>query len=409
MTKKIFALAAAFLMTGAAASLRAQNASALLIVNANIIDGASAQPIRGGFVLVRNGKIEQIGSGKIEAPAGVTVLDLQGRWLLPGFVDGHAHIGDLTAARKAVLTGATTVRSMGVALFVDVGMRELNHGGAAEVPDVVAAGYHVRPNLDENFAISFPELRDLARELRGVENVRRVVRAMASRGVNVIKILATERAGLPETDPRKRVFSDEELAAIVDEARKASLLVAAHAHGDEGAAAAVRAGVHTIEHGTYLSESTLALMKQRGVCLDPTIATVADLIEPGGDYDNAVLSIRGRHMLPRVREMTAMAWKMGVTIIAGTDTGYRPQSNRTMSQEIAELVSVGMPPMQAIQAGTSRSAECMRIDGRTGAIKIGLEADLIAVERDPLADIVNLQDVLVVVNNGKVAMNRLQR
>ena len=407
--KRQFGIAVLVLVALAAGLAGAQQPAVLLIINANVIDGISAQPMRGAHVLVRGAKIESIAPGKAEAPAGATVLDLQGRWLLPGFVDGHTHIGDLVAARKAVLTGATTVRSMGVPFFVDVGMRELNHAGAAEVPDTIAAGYHVRPNLDENFAISFPEMRELARDLRGEENIRRVIRAQAARGVNVIKILATERAGLPETDPRKRVFTDGELAAAVDEARKANLPVAAHAHGDEGAAAAVRAGVATIEHGTYLSEATLELMKQRGTCLDPTIATVADLIEPGGDYDNAILSVRGRHMLPRVREATARAWKMGVKIIAGTDTGYRPQSNRTMSHEIAEFVALGMPAMDAIKAGTSLAAECMGVAKRTGAIRAGLEADLIVVERDPLADIVNLQDVLVVINNGKVAMNRLVR
>lgn len=407
--KKQFVIAVAALCCVAATLAQAQAPAPLLIVNANVIDGVSGQPIRGAAVLVRGGKIESITPGKVEAPAGATVIDLQGRWLLPGFVDGHTHITDLRAARKALLTGATTVRSMGVAHFVDVGMRELNHAGAPEVPDVLAAGYHVRPTLDENFVVSFPELWDVARSLSGAENVRRVIRAMASRGVNVIKILATERAGLPETDPRKRVFTDEELAAAVDEARKAGLPVAAHAHGDEGAAAAVRAGVSTIEHGTYLSEATLALMKQRGTCLDPTIATVADLIEPGGDYDDAVLSVRGRHMLPRVREATARAWKMGVKIIAGTDTGYRPASNRTMSHEVAEFVALGMTPMDAIKAGTSLAAECMGVAARTGAIKAGLEADLIVVERDPLADIVNLQDVLVVINNGRIAMNRLVR
>lgn len=407
--KQRFVVVATLLVAAAMAFAQAQASTALLIVNANVIDGLSAGPIRGASVLMRDGKIEQITPGKVEAPAGATVIDLQGRWLLPGFVDGHVHIGDLTAARKAVLTGATTVRSMGVAHFVDVGMRELNHAGAAEVPDVIAAGYHVRPNLDENFAVSFPELREFTRNLSGVENVRRVIRAMASRGVDVIKILATERAGLPETDPRKRVFTDEELVALVDEARKAKLPVAAHAHGDEGAASAVRAGVSTIEHGTYLSEPTLALMKQRGTCLDPTIATVEDLIEPGGDYDNATLQIRGRHMLPRIREATRNAMKLGVKIIAGTDTGYRPGSNRTMSHEIAEFVALGMSPMDAIKAGTSLAAECMGVAGRTGAIKPGLEADLIVVERDPLADIVNLQDVLVVINNGRVAMNRLVR
>lgn len=407
--KRRFAVVAALLVTAAVVLAQGQGAGALLIVNANVVDGVSAEPIRGASVQLRGGRIEQVTPGKAEAPAGATIIDLQGRWLLPGFVDGHTHIGDLTAARKAVLTGATTVRSMGVTHFVDVGMRELNRAGAAEVPDVIAAGYHVRPNLDANFAISFPELREFSLRLSGADNLRRVIRAMASRGVDVIKILATERAGLPETDPRKRVFTDEELIAIVDEARKARLPVAAHAHGDEGAAAAVRAGVSTIEHGTYLSESTLTLMKQRGTCLDPTIATVEDLIEPGGDYDNSVLSIRGRHMLPRIREAMRMAMKLGVTIIAGTDTGYQPQSNRTMSHEVAEFVALGMSPMDAIKAGTSRAAECMGIAGRTGAIKAGLEADLIVVERDPLADIVNLQDVLVVINNGRVAMNRLVR
>src|SRR5206468_1290691 len=117
-------------------------------------------------------------------------------------------------------------------------------------------------------------------------------------GADVIKIMATERAGLPETDPRKRVYSDEELAAAVDEATKLGRPVAAHAHGDEGAAAAVRAGVRTIEHGTYLSDETLALMKERNTCFDPTIATVLDLIDIGGDYDNPLLSVRGRAMLP---------------------------------------------------------------------------------------------------------------
>jgi imidazolonepropionase-like amidohydrolase len=148
-------------------------------------------------------------------------------------------------------------------------------------------------------------------------------------------------------------------------------------------------------------------MKERGTYLDPTIATVADLIEPGGDYDNPILSIRGRHMLPRVRETAAKAWKLGVKLIAGTDTGYGPQSNRRVPHEVIELVAAGMPPMEAIKAATSVSAECMGIERRTGAIKVGLEADFVAVERDPLADIKNLQDVILVVNNGKVVVNRL--
>jgi imidazolonepropionase-like amidohydrolase len=148
-------------------------------------------------------------------------------------------------------------------------------------------------------------------------------------------------------------------------------------------------------------------MKERGTYFVPTIATVVDLIEPGGDYDNAILAIRGRHMLPRLREAAAKAWKMGIKQVAGTDTGYGPQSNRRMPHEVIELVGIGMPPMDAIKAATSVSAECMGIERRTGSIKPGLEADFVAVERDPLSDIKNLQDIILVVNNGKVVVNRL--
>ncbi len=386
---------------------QAQPTNFLVIINANVIDGISAAPIKGATVIVRDGRIEQVGSGKGPMPATATLLDLKGKWLLPGFVDAHAHVADMSAARRALLSGATTVRCLGVNHFVDIGFRDLNHAGVSDIPDVVAAGYHVRPRPAEEFFLDMPKMKDLMSGVSGAENVRRMVRAMIERGVDVIKIMATERAGLPDTDPRKRVFTDEELAAAVDEARKSGIYVAAHAHGDEGAAAAVRAGVRSIEHGTYLSDQTLALMKERGTYFVPTIATVIDLIDPGGDYDNPILSIRGRAMLPRVRETTAHAWKMGVKIVAGTDTGYGPASARRIPHEIIELVNVGMPPMDAIKSATSVAAACIGVDKRTGSMKAGMEADFIAVERDPLGDISAIQDVILVINNGKVVVNRL--
>ena len=384
-----------------------ENSSLLVITHANLIDGVSAQAMRDATVIVRDGRIENVSTGPVEIPAGATVVDLKGHWLLPGFVDAHVHLFDVRSARAALLSGATTVRSMGVNHFADIGMRELNRSGVADVPDVVAAGYHVRPHPAEEFFLDFPKLSGLMAGVSGPDMVRRMVRAMIERGVDVIKIMATERAGLPDTDPRKRVFADEELAATVDEARKSGIPVAAHAHGDEGARAAVLAGVRSIEHGTYLSDQTLALMKERGTYLDPTIATVMDLIDPGGDYDNSVLSIRGRAMLPRVRETAAHAWKMGVRIVAGTDTGYGPSSRRRIPDEVAELVGIGMPPMDAIKAATSVAAECLGVEKRTGSVRRGLEADLVAVDRDPLGDITALQDVILVVNNGKVVLNRL--
>src|SRR5262249_7334288 len=136
------------------------------------------------------------------------------------------------------------------------------------------------------------------------------------------------------------------------------------------------------------------------------IATVQDLIDPGGDYDNPILAVRGRAMMPRIRETAAHAWKIGVKVVTGTDTGYGPNSIRRIPHEAIELVGIGMPPMEAIKAATSVAAECLGIEGRTGSIKPGLAADFVVIDRDPLADISNLQDVLLVIHNGKVAFNR---
>lgn len=386
-------------------------APVIVITHATLLDGISAEPMRDASVVIRNGRIERIATDDVAAPAGATVLDLKGNWLLPGFIDAHAHLSNLPAARAALVSGATTLRSLGVDHFADVGIRELNRSGVADVPDVVAAGYHVRPRPAEALYLDLPALSDmLPRGVNGAESIRRMVRALIERpggGVDVIKIMATERAGLPDTDPRKRVYSDEELAAAVDEARRAGKLVAAHAHGDEGAAAAVRAGVRTIEHGTYLSDATLALMKARGICFDPTIATVVDLSDVGGDYDQPGLHMRGRAMLPRVRDASVRARRMGVAVIAGTDTPYGPGSTRRMQDEIAELVTIGMSPMEAIKSGTSVTAQCLGIEQRTGSVKVGLEADLVVVDRDPLADIGALRDIVLVVNNGRVAVDRL--
>jgi imidazolonepropionase-like amidohydrolase len=402
-----FALVFVLTLLAGAGDSSAPSSDSLVILHANVIDGISDAPLKDATVVVVNGHIQSIGHDTPQTAGAAQVLDLKGKWLLPGFVDAHAHIGDLASARRAVRSGTTTARDMGVNHFADIGIRELNHAGVGDVPDIVAAGYHVRPHPADEFFLDFPQLADLMGGVRGAESVRRMVRAMASRGVNVIKVMATQRAGLPETDPRLREFNDEELTAVVDEANKAGLWVAAHAHGDEGAAAAVRAGVHSIEHGTFLSDDTLRLMKEKGVYFVPTIATVQDLIDPGGDYDDPILQIRGRAMMPRVREVTSKAWKMGIKIVAGTDTGYMPRSNRRIPDEIVEFVNVGIPPMDAIKAATSVSAQCLGVEKRTGSIRTGYEADFVIVDRNPLDDIRNVQDVLIVINNGRIAVNRL--
>lgn len=385
-------------------SKAASQAPPLVLQHATVIDGLGGEPLRDATLIVRDGKIEALATGALNLPAGAIVLDLKDRWLLPGFIDAHTHIADLQSARAALASGVTTARNMGISHFVDIGIRELNRGGAGDLPDMLSAGYHIYPRPREGLFLDFPQLRDLMKGVAGAADVRRIVRLQIERGVNFIKVNATDRAGQPESDPRKQLYSEEEMAAIVDEARKSGIYVAAHAHGDEGALAAVRAGVRSIEHGTYLTDRTLALMKERGTYLAPTLATMAEMLEARNDV---ALQIRGKHMVPRIRDMAARSWRMGLKIIAGTDTDYGPTSNFRLPHEMMELAACGMPAMETIKAATSRAAECFGIEKRTGVVRAGLEADLIVVERDPLASVANLQDVLLVINNGRIAVNRL--
>jgi imidazolonepropionase-like amidohydrolase len=376
------------------------------LVNANVLNVRDGTIVRNVTVVLRDGKIASVGSGG--TPPGATAIDVRGRYVIPGLFDAHTHIANLRAARTALESGVTTVRSAGVSGFLDVGLRELVRKGAIAGPDVLAAGYHVRPQLAEEAFLTDPALSPFMNGgVTTPEAIRQVVRANLARGVDWIKTTSTERAGLPETDPRRQLYTDAEVKAMVDEAAAKNIPVMAHAHGEEGALAAVRAGVRSIEHGTYLSEEALRLMAQRGTYLVPTYTTVVDLTEPGGDYDNRDLLLRGRHMLPRLRETVLTAMKLGVKIVAGADTSYGPNSVTRISHEVAAFVEMGMPPLQALQTATTIAAELLAMSSRAGAVEPGLEADLIVVERNPLEQVRTLHDPLLVVSNGRVVVNRL--
>ena len=397
--------AAVALVAAPSTPAAAQN---LVLVNARVVDVTDGSVSEPATVIVEDGRIARIVVGEgVDAPPGAATVDLMGRYLAPGLMDAHVHVGSAADARRALYSGVTTMRSMGTSHYADVGMRELQAGGHLEAPQYLAAGYHVRPPAAEAFFQDHPELGHMyGEEVRGEEAVRAMTAAIVSRGVDFVKTNATERAGLPDTDPRKQFYSEAELRAIVTEAGAAGVPVAAHAHGDGGARAAVEAGVRSIEHGTYMSPATLALMAEKGAFVVPTIAIVRDLTIPGGDYDNAVLNVRGRHMLPRVREMARNAHEMGVKVVAATDTGYGPESTTTLAHELLELVGIGMTPLEALRAATTTAAELFGLTGQVGAILPGLEADLIVLERSPLDDIGVVQDVLMVVSDGKVVVQR---
>jgi imidazolonepropionase-like amidohydrolase len=375
------------------------------LINASVVDVRTGTISRNSAVIIRGGRIESVGAAP--ASTAIRTIDLRGRFVVPGLIDAHVHIGSIAQMRAALDSGVTTVRSAGVSHFVDVGLRELVKRGAIAGPDMIATGYHVRPGVAQEFFLDFPDHGDLMAGTAGAEALRRMVRANLSRGVDWIKTNATERAGTPDTDPRRQIYSQEELRILVVEAGGKNIPVMAHAHGAEGADAAVRAGVRSIEHGTYLTDETLQMMAKQGTYFDPTADIVNDLAEPGGDYDNAGLKRRGEMMQPILMAAIGRANKLGVKIVAGSDTGYGPNSIARVSREIGMLVDAGLTPLQALQAATSTNAELLRLDKQIGVIASGFEADVLIVDGNPLDNVRTLLDPLLVISNGRVALDRL--
>lgn len=379
-----------------------QTPGVLVLEHANVVDGASDQVLKDVSIVLDKGRIVSMGK-TASVRRGSTVLNVNGRWVLPGYIDAHTHIDTYENARRAIATGVTTTRTMSSLHFTDVGLRELHRQGLVDIPEFLASGYQIRPNMFPEFFLDFPHLAALMKNDRGAENVRKVVRANLSRGADHIKILATPRSRDNMVD---RTFSDEELGAIVAEAKSASKRVSAHAHGDEGIAAAARAGVHTIDHATFATDETLRLIKERGTCIVTTIS----------QYDAkswrmpSDVKARTQKQRDAARSMAARAYRMGIPIVGATDFAYDGEKNEktelTVAGEAGELANNGLPVAEAIKSITSRAAECLNIADRVGTIRPGLEADLVVLGRNPLDDVGALKDVQIVINNGTVALDR---
>lgn len=383
------------------------SAASTWLTNAHLVDptGAAAAPLVD--LRVESGRIAEI----VPHGARGEGLDLRGGYLLPGFIDAHSHIEDPAAARRALLVGVTTTRVLGDAYLKALATRDLVRGGWVDGPDMRVSAGHIRPRLGEPFILSFPEFgRYLDHPLTGAENVRAVARAVIAKGADVLKVGASERAGLANTDPRRQELSYEEIRAVVEEATAHGLFVAAHAHDRNGANAAVRAGVRSIEHGTWLDDETLALMKRQGTYFVPTLAIMSPLGDPSGDSADAIaLQLRTRSMMAPLRDAVRKARAIGIPIVAGTDSDYGEGETARVrpAHEVAELIAVGLTPSEAINAATIQAARLLGIEGRTGRIATGLEADLVLYERDPRLDPSTLFGPLLVVSDGRVVLNRL--
>ncbi len=407
-----------------ARSASANPPPAVLVLRAARLFDAESGTLKSGLqVRVEGGKIAAVEKTGTPPPAGATVLDLGDRTLLPGFIDCHTHLcsdidegwetrdvtetaadAALRGARNARLTlqaGFTTVRDVGSTGFADVALMRAIDKGLIEGPRIIPAGHSLSITGGHGDVTGYaPGVREGGPEsgiANGPEECVAAVRHQIKHGAQVIKICAT--AGVLSWEPPvgAQQYSEEEIRAIVEEAARHGLAVAAHAHGNEGILAAIRAGVASIEHGSMVDAAAIALMKERGTYLVPT-THLADAINL--DALPGPIRAKAEWLLPRAKDNLRAAVAGGVKIAFGTDAAVIPHG--TNAREFRALVERGMTPAQALQAATIQAAALCRTPDR-GRIAAGLLADLIAVPGDPLADVGATERVDFVMKGGEIA------
>jgi imidazolonepropionase-like amidohydrolase len=395
-----------------------------------LIDGVSETPRREVTIVVEGERITEIVAGYRAAGPDEEVIDLKSHFVMPGFIDTHVHLGSesspqsylerftlnpsdiaLRAAHHARLTlraGFTTVRNLGDQANVTVSLREAIRRGFVEGPRIFTAGKslattggHADPsNGWADLIEGDPGPKEGV--LNGPEESAKAVRQRYKDGADLIKITATGGVLSLARSPLNPQFTEAEIRAVVMTARDYDFTVAAHCHGAEGMKRAIRAGVDSIEHGTEMDDEVIRLMREHGTYLVPTISAgrfVADKSKVEGFYPEVVRP-KAAAIGPQVSTMFAKAHHAGVKIAFGTDAGVSPHGDN--AREFVFMVEGGMKPMEAIRAGTLDAARLLRREKDLGSVETGKFADLVAVRRDPLAEISALLEVPFVMKGGAV-------
>lgn len=386
---------------------------------ARMVDVTRGIIVSNPVIIIQGDRIQSVGG---PVPNGARLIDLGDVTLLPGFMDMHVHltsdlIGDwvtrnvretaadeaLRGAHNAGLTlraGFTTVRNVGAGGFSDVALKRAIERGDVEGPRIIPAGYAIGITGGHcdvtGYAPGILPTGPAEGVADGVAGVLQAVRYQIKYGAGVIKICATAGVLSFEGPVGAQQLTIEEMRAIVEEARRHGLRVAAHAHGTEGIIAAVLAGVNSIDHGSMLSDSAIALMKARGTYLVPT-TVLADWI----DLDNlpAPLRAKAEDIIPLAKASVTRAIRAGVRIAFGTDAAVI--AHGTNAREFAALVQRGMQPIDALRTATLNAADLLGLDDR-GVIAAGKLADLVAVPGNPLEDIGVTERVSWVMKGGVV-------
>ena len=410
----------------------------IVLKAARMYDGKGDALVKPGVVVVADGKITAAGP-TASVPAGAEVIDLGDATLLPGFIDAHTHLTGMYSddwkqatldrlqktvaeqaldasvnARVTLMAGFTTVRDVGSRDSIDVGLRNAIANGKIAGPRMLVSVHAIGAtggHCDEGGYRQglFPETGPWVGVINGADQAREAVRLAHKYGADIIKTCATGGVLSLTDDVDTPQLTQEELNAIVDEAHALRRKTAAHAHGAEGAKRAIRAGIDSIEHGSFMDDEALDMMKQHGTYLVPTLIAGESLKEKmeKGLYLPPAIAAKARAAVGARTQMFQHAVAKGVKIGFGTDAAVYPHGHN--AEEFHLMVDLGMKPMDALRSAASADAELLGLADKIGTLQTGKLADVVAVPGDPAENIRKTEQVFFVMKEGVIYKNERQK